>query len=90
MYQRLRITATHLCRIFLAPYLNFNIIFQYFLVYTSTKKAKAGISWRIRKVAPHIPHVLYALIYEIVKVQLQASARIQDKIKAEIISLKST
>ena len=35
---------------------------------------KAGISWRIRKAAPHIPHVLYAFAYEIVKVHLQAPA----------------
>ena len=37
MYQRLRVTATHLCRIFLAPHLNFNICFQYSFVSTSAK-----------------------------------------------------
>ena len=35
---------------------------------------KAGISWRIRKAAPHIPHVLYAFDYVLVKVRLQAPA----------------
>ena len=53
-------------------------------------KKKAGISWRVRIVAPHIPHVLYAFVYEIVKVHSQASACILDKINSGLISPKST
>ena len=51
---------------------------------------KAGISWRVRIVAPHIPHVLYAFVYEIVKVHSQAPAYILDKINSGLISPKST
>ena len=51
---------------------------------------KAGISWRVRIVAPHISHVLYVFVYEIVKVHLQADACILDKINSGLISPKST
>ena len=73
------------CQTFLAPCLYFNTGFRYFLARTSHIR-EAGISWRVRIVAPHIPHVLYAFVYEIVKVHPQAPACILDKINSGLIS----
>lgn len=53
MHQRLRVTATHLCRIFLAPHLNFNIRFQYSLVSTSVQKQ---VSYGVSPKRLHIFH----------------------------------
>ena len=50
---------------------------------------KAGISWRVRIVAPHISHVLYVFVYEIVKVHSQADACILDKIKSDLSAQKA-
>ena len=53
------------------------------------KIMKAGISWRVRIVAPHISHVLYVFVYEIVKVHSQADACILDKIKSDLSAQKA-
>ena len=52
--------------------------------YPPLPKAKAGVLWRILKAAPHIPHVLYALVYEIVKVQSQTSSAFWIKSKLKL------
>ena len=69
------------CQTFIAPSSYKNLPYLY---------RKADSSWRVRIVAPHIPHVLYAFVYKIVKVHLQAHACILDKINFGLISPKST
>ena len=87
MYQRLRVTATHLCRIFPAPHLNFNICFQYSFVSTSAKGKsrclmaypQSGSTYSTRPVRIGLWNC-QGTIADIVC--------ILDKIKAEIVSLK--
>ena len=51
---------------------------------------KAGFSWRVRIVAPHIPHVLHVSEYSIINVQIsQTPSDLLDKIH-DLISHKST
>ena len=85
-----RVTATHFARH--SPLLTFTSIPNFCIPShePSIIKSKAGISWRVRIVAPHIPHVLCAFVYEIVKVHSQASACILDKINSGLISPKNT
>ena len=58
------------------------------IIYCIDKK-KAGCSRRVRIVAPHIPHVLYAFTYSIVKVR-QAESLLPSESFHDLISHKST
>ena len=58
------------------------------IIYCIDKK-KAGCSRRVRIVAPHIPHVLYAFTYSIVKVR-QAESLLPSVSFHDLISHKST
>ena len=58
------------------------------IIYRIDKK-KAGFSRRVRIVAPHIPHVLYAFAYSIVKVR-QAESLPPSESFHDLISHKST
>ena len=89
MYQRLRVTATHLCRIFLAPHLNFNICFQYSLVSTSTQRQRQ-VSYGVSSKRLHIFHT--SCTHWFMKLSRFNDSIIcpLDKIKSELISSKST